>query len=179
MLIAEHLIPERVIFARKKRFTEDVYETVLCASHAVSASLLLLWLSGIGFPVLGYLNDPGYLDNQEIWAMESIVFLMSLNGVHIHRRLLPRLLDVSQGGSLMRTAAESASFRLAFYASPGGRLLAAFYGTAKLLNNGYPYAELFGLYLAIVALLFAPSYLVRPDRWEVQPPAAEDAEPSY
>jgi hypothetical protein len=179
MSIAEHLISERVIFVRVKQFTTDVYDTVLFASHTVTVALLLLWLSGIGFIVLGYLDDPGYIENQKIWAKVSIVFLMSINGVYIHRTLLPRLLQVSQGGALIRDAGESARFRLSFCASIAGWLLAAFYGTAKFLNNGYQYAELFGLYLAIVVLLFAFSYLVRPEKRKVQQPAAAEAEISY
>ncbi len=175
MLIAEHLISERVIFARKKPFTTDVYETVLFASHVVSVALLLLWLSGVGFVVLGYLDNPGYIENQKIWAKVSIVFLMSLNGIYIHRTLLPKLLEVTQGGSFIHDAAESAGFRLSFSASIAGWLLAAFYGTAKFLNQGHQYAELFGLYLAIVILLFAASYLVRPESKEVPQSETADA----
>lgn len=179
MLIAEHLISERVIFARKKPFSVDVYETVLFVSRAVSVALLLLWLSGVGFVVLGYFDDPGYIENQKIWAKVSIVLLMSLNGIYIHRTLLPRLMEVSQGGSLIRDAAESATFRLSFAVSIAGWLLAAFYGTAKFLNQGYQYSELFGLYLVIVVLLFALSYLVHPERKAVPPAAAADAETSH
>jgi len=163
MLIAEHLISERILFGRRKPFSADVYETVLFSSRAVSVALLLLWLSGAGFIVLGYLDDPAYIANQKIWAKVSIVLLMSINGVYIHRTLLPRLLEVSQGGSLIRDAAESVRFRLSFSASIAGWLLAAFYGTARFLNHGYLYSELFGLYLAIVVLLFGLSFLVRPD----------------
>jgi hypothetical protein len=163
MLVAEHLVSERVLFARRKPFTADVFETVLFASHVVSVALLLLWLSGIGFVVLGYVDNPAYIENQKIWAKVSIVVVMSLNGIYIHRTLLPRLLEVSQGGSFIHGMAESARFRLSFSASIAGWLLAAFYGTAKFLNHGYQYGGLFGLYLVIVIVLFAVSYVVRPD----------------
>lgn len=161
MLIAEHLISERILFGRKKPFSADVYETVLFSSRAVSVALLLLWLSGTGFIVLGYLEDPAYIANQKIWAKVSIVLLMSINGVYIHRTLLPRLLEVSQGGVLIRDVAESIRFRLSFSASIAGWLLAAFYGTARFLNHGYLYSELLGLYLVIVVLLFGLSFLAR------------------
>lgn len=174
MLIAEHLISERVLFAQTKKFTTDVYEVVLLASHTVSVALLFLWISGIGFVVLGYLNDPGYIENQKIWAKVSIVILMSINGVYIHRRLLPRLLDVSRGSALMRNDVESANFRLSFSISTAGWLLAAFYGTARFLNNGYQYAELLSLYLAIVALIFTFSCLVRPESKNVRESIAVD-----
>ena len=172
MLIAEHLIYERVISARGKPFTPDIYDTVLLASHAVKFALLLLWLSGAGFVVLGYLDDPGYLENQKIWAKAAIVLLISLNGVYIHRTLLPRLREVSQGSPLIHDAKESAKFRLSFSTSIAGWLFAAFYGTAKFLNNGYQFRDLFAPYLAIVAALFLLSYLVRPERNEPYKPAA-------
>ncbi len=157
----------------------DVYDTVLFASHTVTIALLLLWLSGIGFIVLGYLDDPAYIENQKIWAKVSIVFLMPLNGIYIHRALLPRLLQVSQGGALIRNAGESVRFRLSFCASIAGWLLAAFYGTAKFLNDGYQYADLCGFYLTIVAVLFALSYLVRPKKGTVQASATAEAATSY
>jgi hypothetical protein len=159
MLIAEHLISQRLMFSRERKFTSDSYDIVLFTSRAVTVSLLLLWLTGIGFVVLGYLNDPAYIENQKIWAKVSIVILVSINGMYIHRSLLPRLADVSAGGLLIRNAWESARLRLSFSASIAGWLIATFYGAAKFLNQGYHYSELFGLYLIVVAMMFAFSYL--------------------
>jgi hypothetical protein len=159
MLIAEHLISQRLMFSRQRKFTSDSYDIVLFASRAVTVSLLLLWLTGIGFIVLGYLNDPTYIENQKIWAKVSIVLLISVNGIYIHRGLLPRLADVSAGGLLIRNAWESVKLRLSFSASIAGWLIATFYGAAKFLNQGYHYSELFGLYLVVVAMLFVFSYL--------------------
>ena len=159
MLIAEHLISQRLMFSRHRKFTSDSYDIVLFASRAVTVSLLLLWLTGIGFIVLGYLNDPTYIENQKIWAKVSIVLLISVNGIYIHRGLLPRLADVSAGGLLIRSAWESVKLRLSFSASIAGWLIATFYGAAKFLNQGYHYSELFGLYLVVVAMLFVFSYL--------------------
>ena len=113
---------------------------------------------------VGYLGDPQYIANQKIWAKVSIVLLMSINGVYIHRWLLPRFADVARGGLLIRTAAESARMRLAFATSLAGWLITAFYGAAKFLNQGYNYGELYGLYLTAVVMVFVFSYLV-PDHW--------------
>ena len=166
MLIAEHLI-----FSRGKKFTYDRYDTVLFASHTVSVSLLLLWLTGIGFIVLGYMDDPAYILNQKIWAKVSIVILMSINGIYIERTLLPRLALVSKGELLTRSAAESARFRLSFAISLAGWLIAAFYGAAKFLNHGYLYGELFGLYLAAVVMILVFSYLVSDQLLNEHPPS--------
>lgn len=163
IFIAEHVISERLIFSRQKKFSVDSYDTVLFASRAISISLLLLWLTGIGFVVLGYHNDPLYIENQKIWAKISIVLLISINGLYIHRRLIPRLAEVVQGNLLIRNTAESIGLRLSLSVSLAGWLLAAFYGTAKFLNQGHPYEELFGLYLVIVAIIFSCSYIARDD----------------
>jgi hypothetical protein len=158
MFMAEHLI-----LSRGRKFTYDRYDTVLFASHTVCVSLLLLWLTGIGFIVLGYLNDPAYILNQKIWAKVSIVFLMSVNGIYIHRRLLPRLATVTEGKRFTENAAESLRFRLSFAISLAGWLVAAFYGAAKFLNHGYYYEELFGVYIAVVMMILVFSYMV-PDQ---------------
>jgi uncharacterized membrane protein len=159
MLIAEHLI-----FFRRRELSRDSYDTVIFASRTVTVSLLLLWLTGTGLVIVGYLGDPQYIENQKIWAKVSIVLLMSINGIYIHRRLLPRFAELALGGVFIRTAAESARMRFAFAASLAGWLITAFYGAAKFLNHGYIYGELYGLYLMAVVLIFAFSYLV-PDQW--------------
>jgi uncharacterized membrane protein len=159
MLIAEHLI-----FSRRREFSRDSYETVLFASRTVAIALLLLWLTGIGLVIVGYLGDPLYIENQKIWAKVSIVLLMSINGVYIHSSLLPRFTELAHGGQFIRTAAESARMRFAFAASLAGWLITAFYGAAKFLNHGYLFGELYGLYLMAVVMIFIFSYLV-PDQW--------------
>ncbi len=162
--IGSMLIAEYLIFSRHRQFSRDSYDTVIFASRTATVSLLLLWLTGIGLVSVGYLGDSLYIANQKIWAKASIVLLMSINGVYIHRRLLPRFAEVARGGLFIRTASESARMRLAFAASFAGWLITAFYGAAKFLNQGYLYGELYGLYLMAVVMIFAFSYLV-PDEW--------------
>ncbi len=162
--IGSALIAEYLIFSRHRQFSRDSYDTVIFASRTATVSLLLLWLTGIGLVIVGYLGDPQYIANQKIWAKVSIVLLMSINGVYIHRWLLPRFADVARGGLLIRTAAESVRMRLVFATSSAGWLITAFYGAAKFLNEGYYYGELYGLYLAAVMMIFVFSCLV-PDHW--------------
>lgn len=162
--IGSLLIAEYLVFSRHRQFSHESYDTVIFASRTATASLLLLWLTGIGLISVGYLGDPLYIANQKIWAKASIVLLMSINGIYIHKRLLPRFGEVARGGLLIRTAAESARMRLAFATSFAGWLITAFYGAAKFLNQGYLYGELYGLYLMAVVMIFVFSYLA-PDHW--------------
>jgi uncharacterized membrane protein len=158
-LVAEHLI-----FSRSREFSRESYDTLIFAARTVTVSLLLLWLTGIGLVIVGYLGDPHYIENQKIWAKVSIVVLMSINGVYIHSRLLPRFAELAHGGRFIRTTAESARMRFAFAVSLAGWLIAAFYGAAKFLSHGYTFGELYGVYLMAVLMIFAFSYLV-PDQW--------------
>jgi hypothetical protein len=162
--IGSVLIAEYLIFSRHRQFSRDSYDTVIFASRTATVALLLLWLTGIGLVSVGYLGDPQYIANQKIWAKVSIVLLMSINGIYIHRWLLPRFGELARGGLLIRTATESVRMRLAFATSLAGWLITAFYGAAKFLNEGYNYGELYGLYLTAVAMVFVFSYLV-PDDW--------------
>lgn len=162
--IGSMLIAESLIFFRHRELSRDSYETIHFASHTVAVSLLLLWISGVGLVIVGYLGDPSYIQNQKIWAKVSIVFLMSINGVYIQHALLPRLADLASGGKFVRTAAESARMRFAFAASLAGWLITPFYGAAKFLNHGFVFGELYGIYLFAVVMIFAFSYLVT-DQW--------------
>lgn len=156
--IGSMLIAESLLFFRHREFSRDSYDTVHFASHTVAVSLLVLWLTGIALVAVGYTDDPSYILNQKIWAKVSIVLIMSINGIYIQRRLLPRLAELARGGQFIRTAAESARMRFAFAASLAGWLITPFYGAAKFLNHGYIYAELYGLYLLAVLMIFTISY---------------------
>jgi uncharacterized membrane protein len=162
--IGSMLIAESLIFFRHREFSRDSYDTIHLASRTVAVSLLLLWLTGAGLVLVGYLGDPSYIQNQKIWAKVSIVLLMSINGVYIQKAFLPRLADLASGGQFIRTAVESARMRFAFAASLAGWLITPFYGAAKFLNHGFSFGELYGLYLFAVVMIFAFSYLV-PDQW--------------
>jgi hypothetical protein len=63
------------------------------ASKVVTAGLVVLWLTGIGFLVFYALFDPIKLSNQKVWAKIIIVCILTLNGVFIHRTVLPLLRD--------------------------------------------------------------------------------------
>ncbi len=78
-------------FLAKGTVSSDHYHTVEFASKVVSAGLLLLWISGFGFLLHYGLFDPAKLGNQKIWAKMAIVAVLTLNGVFIHRSVLPIL----------------------------------------------------------------------------------------
>jgi hypothetical protein len=59
------------------------------SSKVVTVGLALLWITGFGFLLHYGLFDPAKLGNQKIWAKMVIVGILTLNGVFIHRSILP------------------------------------------------------------------------------------------
>lgn len=60
-------------------------------SRFVARGLVMLWLSGIGFLLLYLATEPEKVLNPKIWAKIIIVVILSVNGVAIHRLVLPFL----------------------------------------------------------------------------------------
>lgn len=76
-------------FLVKNRVTSDYCQVVEFSSKVVSIGLALLWLTGLSFLVLYAVSDPVKLTNQKIWAKMIVVGILTLNGVFIHRTVLP------------------------------------------------------------------------------------------
>lgn len=55
----------------------------------VTAGLVMLWISGLGF--LGYygLFEPEKLANPKIWAKLSVVGVLTANAIYLHKMVLP------------------------------------------------------------------------------------------
>lgn len=60
-------------------------------SNLVTLGLVLLWLSGLGFLIIYSQTDPALLQNPKLWAKVAIVVVLTINGIYIHRRVLPIL----------------------------------------------------------------------------------------
>jgi len=55
----------------------------------IGIGLALVWLSGIGFLLNYYFYNPVGLANPKVWAKVSIVAVLTLNGVFVHKAILP------------------------------------------------------------------------------------------
>lgn len=76
---------------RRMTMTADLVSNVEWVSRFVAVGLLLLWISGVGFLLLYEASEPEKLMNPKIWAKITIVAILSLNGIAIHRLVLPFL----------------------------------------------------------------------------------------
>lgn len=76
-------------FLATREVSADHCRVVEFTAKVVSIGLTLLWVSGLGFLLHYGTFDPAKLGNQKIWAKIAIVGVLTLNGVFIHRSILP------------------------------------------------------------------------------------------
>ena len=88
-----------VRFVGSRTVTHEYWSVISLLSKAVTGGLVLLWISGIGFLTHYAFFNPTLLTNPKIWAKITIVGVLSLNGVFIHRVVLP-LVRQQVGGPL-------------------------------------------------------------------------------
>lgn len=117
-------------------------------------SLIALWVSGASLVALGYWdNGEAYLLNQKLWAKVAVVCALTLNGVVLHRVILPLL------NPYLPVLAAPAKHLVAFGAcgavSSVGWLAAAFLGIARPLNHSAPFLSIMGGLLLVLAGAFA------------------------
>ncbi|WP_262028140.1 hypothetical protein [Microvirga sp. Mcv34] len=78
-----------VKFIIRRIVSEDHYTVISFFSKIVVLGLIILWMTGIGFLVFYSYFDPIKLSNQKIWAKLIVVSVLTLNGLFIHRTVLP------------------------------------------------------------------------------------------
>ncbi len=78
-----------VRYVRAGEITRERYKTVAFISHIVTAGLVILWITGLGFLAHYWASTPEKLGNPKIYAKMSIVLILTLNGIFIHRVVLP------------------------------------------------------------------------------------------
>lgn len=74
---------------RRTNVSAELVEHVEWISRFIAAGLLLLWVSGLGFLLLYQASEPEKLLNPKIWAKVTIVSILTLNGLAIHRFVIP------------------------------------------------------------------------------------------
>ncbi|AUX79295.1 hypothetical protein [Sinorhizobium fredii] len=76
---------------RRMTMTVELVGNIEWVSRFVALGLLLLWISGAGLLLLYQVSEPEKLMNPKIWAKVTIVAILSINGLAIHRLVLPFL----------------------------------------------------------------------------------------
>lgn len=159
--IGAMIMTEYLISRRYRSFSDDLFEVIKLAHHTINWSLLALWLSGIGFLVVGYQQDPAYIMNQKVWAKMLIVTIVTINGCYIAKRVLPCIEGLSKQRPFVRSLNEATLFRFSVSLSLAGWLIAVFFGIAKFLSYQSNFFELLAAYFGLAAFFFVASFILK------------------
>lgn len=86
-------------FLVRGRITREHTDLIHFSSHLVTAGLVLLWVSGLSFLAYYSAYTPDALANPKVYAKMAIVAVLTLNGLLIHKFVLP-LVDKNVGQRL-------------------------------------------------------------------------------
>jgi hypothetical protein len=141
----------RLLRGREFALRPGALARLATTQRLVNVSLAALWLTGAALIWIGYAQNPDtYLGNQKLWAKISVVAVLTLNGVFLHRFAFPSL----QRGYSLSTLS---NLRCTLHAILGGIsvaswLFAAWLGMARPWNNTVAYGDVMALYFALLGL---------------------------
>ena len=146
---------------RSGRFSEEQFEFIRFASRFVFAGILLLWISGLSFLLYYYFENPTGLENPKVWAKISIVAILSLNGLYIHKQVLPELKRNAGSSIFHGTSKAKRSMMLV----SGSVSVVSWYaplviGTAKELNFTVSAPAILIAYTVALALAILASHVL-------------------
>lgn len=76
-------------FMLRNKIRRSHAEAFEFGTKVVTAGLVMLWISGLGFLVYYWGFDPEKLSNPKIWAKLCIVGVLTANAVYLHKLVLP------------------------------------------------------------------------------------------
>lgn len=78
-----------VRFMMRDRIRQSQAEAFEFGTKVVTAGLVMLWISGLGFLAYYWGFDAEKLANPKIWAKLSIVGVLTANAIYLHKLVLP------------------------------------------------------------------------------------------
>ena len=87
-LLADYTIFSRGVIRPVNDYT--IFQSRLL-SHIVSIGLCILWVSGFALIMIKLQLQPDFMQNPKIWAKIVIVVMLSINGILVHKLILPLL----------------------------------------------------------------------------------------
>jgi hypothetical protein len=121
----------------------------------------MLWLSGIGFLLLYQAAEPEKVLNPKIWAKMIIVAILTINGIAIHRLVLPFLRQ--QVGKYLLADVEPhkrAALIGCGVVSVVSWVMPVVLGAAPQLNFAVPCAAILAAYILVLAQGFLIAVIV-------------------
>lgn len=140
-----------VRFMLRSKIRQSQADAFHFGTRVVTVGLILLWISGLGFLAYYGAFDPEKLANPKIWAKVSIVAVLTVNAVYLHRAVLP-LVDQQ----VSRTLFDGLSLRQRVLMLIGGATSATCWyvpvalGSIPQFNNSLPANQLWALFCALL-----------------------------
>lgn len=78
-----------VRFMLRRKIRRSHVQAFEFGTKVVTAGLVMLWISGLAFLVYYWAFDPEKLGNPKIWAKLSVVGVLTINAVFLHKAVLP------------------------------------------------------------------------------------------
>lgn len=144
-----------------REMTQQTWEMFVFFSDLVGVGLKLLWVTGLGFLLFYWLNDPVKLENEKIWAKIVIVGILTLNGWFIHRTVLPFMYR-----QIGRTMLDGVPFRKKIlFVTTGMISFVSWYGPLIIanlphLNFQVPMLQILIVYGVVLAAVLATAHLL-------------------
>ncbi len=143
---------------RGRPMGKEMIDDLQKSAGIVFVALVVLWVTGLGLVVHGYLDNPAYLMNQKLWAKFTVVSILTINGLFLHFYSFPRLM--SPRGFIGHQVSEQLFVVVTAVVSAVSWLYACYLGIARPWNNVAPYTYVMAIYAAclVVALVIALEY---------------------
>lgn len=89
-LLADYMIFSRGVI--RPIDNDTIFHTRLL-SHIVSIGLCILWISGIALIMVKLQEQPDFMQNPKVWAKISVVMVLTINGILVHKLILPVMVN--------------------------------------------------------------------------------------
>jgi hypothetical protein len=130
-------------------------------SHIVTFGLGILWISGAALIWVNTLVKPEYITNQKLWAKIAIVIMLTVNGVLVHKLVLP-MLKRSVGQRLFEHASTKQIFGMTLLGSISlvSWTVPFILGKASELNYVTPMLNILAVYATCIVVIWLLMFTV-------------------
>ena len=157
-LLADWIVLRKLAFGT---VSQKAAQQLIDLSQAVSAGLILIWITGALLVTDNALDAPATIMNQKLWAKLAIVIALTMNAVLLHRIVMP-MVTRRVGQPLFETAFE---WRLMVSTLLGAIsvvswVFSAYLGVARELNGHANLLPILVSYLGALLLTWALSTIL-------------------
>lgn len=144
-----------------QEMTQQKFEMFRFLADLVNVGLKLLWVTGLSFLVFYWMTEPVKLGNEKVWAKMVIVGILTINGVFIHRTVIPFM-----HGQIGRTMLDGVPFRKKItFVTMGMISFVSWYGPVIIanlpqLNFQVPMVQILIAYAFVLLAVLTIAHLV-------------------